>query len=134
MLHCTIPKQYNIYRLNEIGQLINPQNIAFIDTIYGSHEKIYGYHLKDSTIFYYGKGGNFYFNQDNISNTTVGPYTIHATQSENKTLEIKGIETNRKYWKHKVIGKYFIGYTLAPIKQRGVLDKIIKQTKSIIDF
>ena len=69
MIHCTTSKHSNIYKLYEIGQLINPQNIERIDTIYGSHEKIYGYHLKDSTIFYFGKGENFYFNADNISKT-----------------------------------------------------------------
>ena len=133
MIHCTTSKHSNIYKLFEIGQLINHQDIAMIDTIYGSHEKIYGYHLKDSTIFYFGKVENFYFNGDNISKT-ISPYIIHTAQSENKPLEIKGIETNRKYWKHKVIGMHFIGYTQATIKQSQVLDKLINQTKSIIEY
>ena len=132
-IKCMPFKDLNTYKLSEIGIVLNLQNIAFIDTIYGSHEKIYGYHLKDSAIFYLGKGRNFYYNGDNISKS-IEPFTIQSTQSSNNTLELKGLDINQKYWKHKIIGKYFIGYTNVPMKRRRALDKIINKTKKTGDF
>ena len=119
---CKTVKEVHI---DKVDLLLNPQDVAFIDTITGSHEVIYAYHIKDSSIFYMGRGQNSYFNDENIEQNHQS-MSIMIAQDDNKTFVSGGLDKNNKYWKHKVFGTYFLGYNnVIKKRQKKHFDNII---------